>query len=235
MSLNNKPILTDINLTIPDTCQTVIIGKSGCGKTMLTKTIIGLHTPQHGKVFIDEVALPMRGDPQDRLVLRKIAMLFQNAALLDSFTVYQNVALPLCEHSGLSAEEIRAKVNEVLAFLGLDKSTHNYPAELSGGMRKRVGMARAIIMQPKYLILDEPTTGLDPITSQDVMAFLKLVIREKQVIPITITHDPYCINELGENIIMMESGKVLFSGLKSELETMRKSAYADFYQSFFLQ
>jgi phospholipid/cholesterol/gamma-HCH transport system ATP-binding protein len=231
--LNHKSILTDINLIIPDDCRTVIIGKSGCGKTMLVKTIIGLFTPQSGSITIDGEELQQHTHAE-RPILRKLAMLFQNAALLDSFTVYQNVALPLSEHSGFTAAEINSRVKEVLTFLGLLDTVNSYPAELSGGMRKRVGMARAIIMQPKYLILDEPTTGLDPVTSEDVMAFLKLVIREKQVIPVTITHDPYCINELGDYIILMDSGKVLYSGYKKELETLRNSFYADFYHSFFI-
>jgi phospholipid/cholesterol/gamma-HCH transport system ATP-binding protein len=232
--LNKRPILSDISLNISDTAKTVIIGKSGCGKTMLMKTLIGLYIPHSGTVCIDGVlANPDIAAGHKKPQAPKLAMLFQNAALLDSFTVFQNVALPLFEHSDLPPEQIHAKVDAVLRFLGLEKTAENHPAELSGGMRKRVGLARAIIVDPKYLILDEPTTGLDPITATEVMSFLQLAIKQKQLVPITITHDPYCINELGDNMILMDQGKVIYNGTKSELEKLNTNPIAEFYQSFF--
>jgi len=234
LKLNRKPILSNITVSIPDNCMTVIIGKSGCGKTVFMKTLEGLFRPQTGTITIDgETALSANIHIRPA-VLSKVAMVFQYAALLDSFTVFQNVALPLFEKKSHQPTEIRGEVMEILSFVGLQDSAEHYPSELSGGMRKRIGLARALITNPKYVILDEPTTGLDPFTADEVMSFLKRVIELKKVIPITITHDPYCINELGDFIIMMDGGKVLFSGFKIELQKLTGTDALSFYNSFFL-
>jgi phospholipid/cholesterol/gamma-HCH transport system ATP-binding protein len=233
LQLNRKQILSDISAVIPDDCKTVIIGKSGCGKTVFMKTLEGLYRPQSGMISIDSETAISTNIPKRPEVLSKVAMVFQNAALLDSFTVYQNVALPLYEKKNKKPDEIQSEVMEILSFVGLQDSAEHYPSELSGGMRKRIGLARALITNPKYVILDEPTTGLDPSTANDVMMFLKQVIELKKVIPITITHDPYCINELGDFIIMMDEGKVLFSGYKTELQKLYGTEVLNFYNSFF--
>lgn len=234
LSLSRKLLLSDISVTIPDTCKTVIIGKSGCGKTMFMKTLEGLFRPQSGTISIDVVAISNIGKHNRPEVLKKVAMVFQYAALLDSFTVFQNVALPLYENKSFKKDEIYKEVMEILNFVGLQETVDHYPSELSGGMRKRIGLARALITNPKYLILDEPTTGLDPFTSNEVMTFLKRVIKYKNVIPVTITHDPYCINELGDYIIIIDGGKVLFSGYKEELLKLNGTDILSFYNSFFL-
>jgi phospholipid/cholesterol/gamma-HCH transport system ATP-binding protein len=233
LTLNRKTILSSISVSIPDTDKTVLIGKSGCGKTMLIKTLEGLYRPDSGRIIIDGEELNVHGLHKRNPLLQKIAMLFQNAAMLDSFTVYQNVALPLFEKHELPPEAITKAVQEVLEFVSLWQSKDLFPSELSGGMRKRIGLARALVTNPKYLILDEPTTGLDPITAGEVVSFLKLVIKDKQVIPITITHDPFCINELGSHIIIMNEGKVLYQGNKQAIAAMPDSAIRRFYDSFF--
>lgn len=234
LRLGSKDILSDITLTIPDDCRTVIIGKSGCGKTVLMKTIAGLYRTQSGSIAIDDFVITETNLSRRHSVFDKLAMVFQYAALLDSFSVYQNIALPLYERRILTESEINSEVMDVLTFLGLETTAELYPAELSGGMRKRIGLARALVTNPKYLILDEPTTGLDPLTAEEVMTFLKLVIDKKNVVPITITHDPYCISELGDYIIMMDDGKILFSGFKTELKKMAGTQVHKFYESFFL-
>jgi phospholipid/cholesterol/gamma-HCH transport system ATP-binding protein len=234
LSIGTKQILSNITVTIPDNCMTVIIGKSGCGKTMFMKTLEGLYQPQAGSIAIDGEIISVHQMQQRPEVLNKVAMVFQNAALLDSFTIFQNIALPIYEDKSIKPGEIEQEVLEILKFIGLEHCAALYPSELSGGMRKRIGIARALITNPKYVILDEPTTGLDPFTANEVMTFLKRVIRLKKVIPITITHDPYCINELGEFIIMMDSGKTIFSGYKSELLKLTGSDALLFYNSFFL-
>jgi len=235
LSINRKLILSDISISIPDNCKTVIIGKSGCGKTVLMKTLEGLYRCQSGEIIIDNEYVDFNKSHKRNAVFNKIAMVFQNAALLDSFTVFQNIALPLYEKNEKTESEIKDIVKEILSFLNLDEISDLYPAELSGGMRKRIGLARALVTNPKYLILDEPTTGLDPFTSKEVMSFLKLVINERNVVPVTITHDPYCINELGDFVIMMDNGRVIFSGHKAELERHIKKHVLEFYNSFFLQ
>lgn len=234
LKLGKKDILREVTLQIPDNCQTVIIGKSGCGKTVLMKTMEGLFRPQSGSINIDGIDIFKQTVHERHFIFNTIAMVFQYAALLDSFTVFQNIALPLYEKRMQSKTEIKSEVQEVLKFLGLESTTELFPSELSGGMRKRIGLARALVTNPKYLILDEPTTGLDPFTAEEVMSFLKLVISNKKVIPITITHDPYCISELGEYIVMMNEGKILFSGYKSDLEKLYDSEANKFYKSFFL-
>lgn len=235
LKIGKKVILQNINLQIPDNCQTVILGKSGCGKTMLMKTLEGLYRVQSGSINIDGTEITKDDMHERSEVLDKIAMVFQYAALLDSFTVFQNIALPLYEKKKLTELEIRNEVQDVLKFLGLESTADMFPSELSGGMRKRIGLARALVTNPKYLILDEPTTGLDPFTAEEVMSFLKLVINNKNVVPITITHDPYCIAELGEFIVMMDEGKILFSGFKCDLEKLAGTPEHKFYSSFFLQ
>ncbi len=234
LRLGSKDILSEITLKLPDDCRTVIIGKSGCGKTVLMKTIAGLYRAQSGRISIDDVITTDTDLSQRHPVFDKLAMVFQYAALLDSFSVFQNIALPLYEKRKKSPEEIRSEVTEVLTFLGLEATADHFPAELSGGMRKRIGLARALVTHPKYLILDEPTTGLDPLTAEEVMTFLKLVIDNRNVVPITITHDPYCISELGDYIVMMDAGRILFSGFKQELEKLSGTYIHKFYQSFFL-
>lgn len=234
LTLNHKSLLNDINLTIPELKKTVIIGKSGCGKTVLMKTLEGLFSPTSGKLIIDGDDVYLNSQEIRHPAFDKIAMLFQNAALLDSFNVFQNVALPLFERKDKEPSEIMELVKEVLGFVGLQDSSQLYPSELSGGMRKRIGLARALITNPKYLILDEPTTGLDPITADEVVSFLKTAINIKNIIPITVTHDPYCIQELGEYIVIMDGGQVIFSGNKSDLESSSDIHVKRFFSSFFV-
>lgn len=231
LTLNNKNILNNISFAIPENCNTVIIGKSGCGKTVLMKTLEGLYRTQSGIILVDgeEVNVLNYRHPN----LNIISMLFQYAALLDSFTVYQNVALPLVEKRSLSKEIIRDLVMNVLQLVGLESSSELYPAELSGGMKKRIGLARALVMEPKYLILDEPTTGLDPFTSEEVLSLLNKVIEQKQVIPIIITHDPYCIDKMGDYVIIIDSGHVTFCGSRSEIENCSENNVKLFFRSFF--
>jgi len=230
LTINNKVILNQISVNIPDDCMTVIIGKSGSGKTMLMKTIVQLFRPQNGIISIDVDKM----GPLKKIPLNLISMVFQNSALLDSFTVFQNIALPLYENSMYKEEEIIAKVHEILGFVGLDTICAMYPSELSGGMRKRVGIARALVTNPRYIILDEPTTGLDPITAKGIISFIKSVIIKRQLIPITITHDPLCINELGNYIVMMDAGSVFYSGKKESLMKCNDSKTQEFYISFFI-
>ncbi|HOD17055.1 MAG TPA: ATP-binding cassette domain-containing protein [Candidatus Cloacimonadota bacterium] len=233
LTLNHKTILNNIDLIIPDDDKTVIIGRSGCGKTVLMKTLQGLYHPDSGSIIIDGEPLNLSHYNIRSFVLHKIAMLFQSSALLDSYTVFQNVALPLYEQHVLKPNEIQQIVLETLEFVGLSESVNLYPEELSGGMRKRIGLARALVTNPKYIILDEPTTGLDPFTAREVLNFLKQVIEEKQIIPVTITHDPYCINELGNYVVIMHEGSIIFQGDKREIKTQDNNMIKQFYDSFF--
>jgi phospholipid/cholesterol/gamma-HCH transport system ATP-binding protein len=235
LQINNKLLLDKVTISIPDNQKTVIIGKSGCGKTLLMKSLLGLHRINSGTIKIDGEDISQTKSEEAQDDFNKVSMVFQNAALLDSFTVYQNVSLPLFEKSKLTGSEIREKVNDVLNFVGLISSSELYPSDLSGGMRKRVAIARSLISQPKYIILDEPTTGLDPYTAKETITFIKDVIISKKIIPITITHDPFCIKEMGEYIIILDNGKAIFQGKIQDIAKNSNRQIIDFYDSFFIQ
>jgi phospholipid/cholesterol/gamma-HCH transport system ATP-binding protein len=216
VAFNDKIILDDLSLDIPESRTTVIVGPSGGGKSVLVKTIEGLIRPRSGKILIDGddlFALSRTGLQQTR---RKLSMLFQGAALFDSLTVFQNIALPLREHTKLTMDEITPIVAEKLALVGLPDAGDSMPADLSGGMRKRVGLARAIALEPRYIIYDEPTTGLDPAIAREIN---ELIVHLKSTLDLTsivITHDLECMEQVGERIVMLLNGKVAFEGTFGE-------------------
>ena len=168
IKFNQKTVLESINLQIPDNQISIIIGQSGCGKSVLMKTIEALIKPYRGTVIFDGVDVFNQNSTGLKEIRQKIAMLFQGSALLDSLNVYQNIALPLHEHTKLSQQEITKEVEKTLQMVGLGRIFSKMPSELSGGMKKRVALARAIIRKPKYVIYDEPTTGLDPVIAHNM-------------------------------------------------------------------
>lgn len=234
LKINGKSLLNNISIQIPDNKMTIVIGKSGCGKTLLMKSLLKLHRIDTGVIEIDDEDIYSQVINQGSNAISKVSMVFQNAALLDSFTVYQNVSLPLFEQNVIPQAEINERVLDVLNFVGLTKSSDLYPSDLSGGMRKRVAIARSMISHPKYIILDEPTTGLDPYTAKETITFIKNVITQKKIIPITITHDPYCINEMAEHLIVLDNGCVLFQGDIKEISRKDNTQAKEFYDSFFI-
>jgi len=233
LTLNSNPVLQDITLDLPDNKNTVILGRSGCGKTVLMKCVTSLFTPDAGEIYIDNERINHHNYQMDRGVLNKVGMLFQNAALLDSFTVFQNLALPLSERTALTKEQIHEQIISILQYVGMQQTAELLPSELSGGMRKRIGLARALISNPKYIILDEPTTGLDPLTAQEVLDFLTYVIESRHLIAIAITHDPLCLKKLGEHIVILDAGHVLYAGNQEHLKQTKDEAIAAFYRSYF--
>ncbi|MBN1948687.1 MAG: ATP-binding cassette domain-containing protein, partial [Candidatus Cloacimonetes bacterium] len=172
IGFSGRTVLDKIDLTIREGEITIIIGRSGCGKSVLMKSIEGLVKPVAGTILIDGVEITQLPEKELYRIRKKMAMLFQGSALLDSLNVYQNVALPLFEHTGGSAEEIRKVVTDNLELVGLPDILDRMPVELSGGMKKRVALARAMVMKPKYIIFDEPTTGLDPVIAAGINALI---------------------------------------------------------------
>jgi phospholipid/cholesterol/gamma-HCH transport system ATP-binding protein len=227
-SFEDHKVLDHVNLLIQKGETMVIIGRSGCGKSVLLKHIIGLYKPDEGAVRIDGVDVTqLTGRALDQLRL-KFGMLFQGSALFDSMTVYENVAFPLLEHSTMTTEAIRQRVHECLQLVGLEGVDELSPAELSGGMRKRVGLARALAMNPEIVLYDEPTTGVDPIMG-DIINDLIVVLRDRlKVTSIVVTHDMRSAYKVADRIAMLYNGSIIEVGSPEE---MRHSA-SPFVQQF---
>ncbi len=219
VNLEDKLILEDISCIIPERKSTVIIGKSGSGKSVLVKTIAGLLKPVSGDVLIDGESICKAGHNKLKIIRQKMSMLFQGAALFDSMNVYQNVALPLFEHTKLKESEIIKIVEEKLDLVGLKYVMDKMPSDLSGGMRKRVGLARAITLEPKYIIYDEPTTGLDPITSAEITHLIASLQKKCNYSSIIITHDQDCIEKTAEHVIFIQNRKIIFQGEYTEFKS----------------
>ncbi|MCK5145447.1 ABC transporter ATP-binding protein [bacterium] len=218
-SFNGKPVLQNINLTIPDGKTMVIVGQSGCGKTVLLRSIIGLMHPDSGSILINNKDITKMSQSELFQVRLDFGMLFQGAALFDSMTVRENVGLALNEHTTLSREQISEKVDERLSMVGLDTIGDKYPSELSGGMKKRVGLARALIMDPKYVLYDEPTTGLDPIMSEQINKLIMDTHSQLDVTSIIVTHDMHSAFTVGDIIAMIVDGRVIFCGTVDEFQS----------------
>jgi phospholipid/cholesterol/gamma-HCH transport system ATP-binding protein len=213
-----KWVLDGVDLSIRRGDTLVIVGKSGCGKTVLLKCLIGLIQPEHGRILIEGKNIIGMKHRELYQVRRKFGMLFQGAALFDSMTVEENVGLPLMEHTKLAPGEIRKRVSEKLELVGLPGIEDKKPAELSGGMRKRVGLARALMMEPEIVLYDEPTTGLDPVTSVKINELIAEMNDRLKVTSIAVTHDMHSAFKIGRRIAMLHSGKVVFDGSVKEFQ-----------------
>ena len=230
MQFGQQKVLRDISLNIPAGQTLVLLGESGCGKTVLMKSIIGLIRPTRGRVFFDGNDINRMNERQISRIRLRFGFVFQNAALFDSMTIGQNVAFPLRQHGRFSNDEIREMVLARLSEVGLpDTVVYKKPAELSGGMQKRVGLARALVMNPEIIMYDEPTTGLDPIMS-DVIN--ELIIRTRDNNPVTsivVTHDMNTAKKVADRIVMLmpeprlepDEPQVVFDGTVAELNECR--------------
>ncbi len=212
LSLKSKQVLDDISFELPDRKSLIVLGRSGSGKTVLIKTILGLFKPDGGSVVVDGIDMLKGPLKQVQGIKNKFAIVFQNAALLDSFTVFQNVALPLYERRELSDAEIKDRVVKSLDVVGLASAVNTYPSELSGGMRKRVGIARALVYEPRYIIFDEPISGLDPITAKEILYYIAQIIEAREITTITITHDIKSLERVGDMTLFIENGTKRFFG-----------------------
>lgn len=188
-----------------------IVGRSGCGKSVLLKILIGLLKPEAGKVVVDGEDITRMTERQLLKVRRKFGMLFQGAALFDSMTVAENVGFALRRNGNFSEEEIRRRVAEVLELVDLPGVENKKPAELSGGMKKRVGLARAIVYQPQIVLYDEPTTGLDPIVADSIDQLIVRVCSQLRVTSIVVTHDMRSVRRVCKRVLMLHQGKIHFA------------------------
>ena len=229
-SFGPKQVLNGFSLEVAEGETMVIIGYSGSGKSVAIKHIVGLLTPDRGTVFVDGQEVPRLGRRELYALRTKIGYVFQFAALFDSLTIGENVAMGLRKQGRLDEREIRERVAQVLDLVDLPNVEDRYPAELSGGMRKRVGLARAIALRPKYLLYDEPTTGLDPVTSA-VIDELMIRTREKLgVTSIVITHDMRSAYRVGSRIAMLYQGKVRQVGTVDEIRHSRDAVVRQFVE-----
>ncbi len=210
-------VLTDINAVFQRGKVNQIIGKSGSGKSVLAKCIVGLHVPEEGQVLYEGRSFHDMDRDQMKEVRQEIGMLFQGSALFDSLSVIQNVLFPLQMFATMSKREMEERARFCLKRVNILDKDHLYPAELSGGMQKRVGIARAIAMNPKYLFCDEPNSGLDPQTSILIDDLIKEITEEFDITTIVITHDMNSVMETGENIIFINQGRKWWEGTKEEL------------------
>ncbi len=214
---NGLRVLDNVSLTVQRGETVVIIGQSGCGKSVLLKHMIGILRPDAGNVIVDGTDITTVSKEGLQEVRKKFGMLFQGAALFDSMTVLENVGFGLYEHSTLSDAEVRRRVKENLAMVGLEGIEAKKPAELSGGMRKRVGLARAIAMGPQIMLYDEPTTGIDPIMG-DVINDLILKLRDHlAVTSLAVTHDMKSAYKIADRIAMLYQGKIIEVGTPDQI------------------
>ena len=217
-SFGSQTVLNGLNLTIPVGKTTAVIGPSGEGKSVLLKHMIGLLQPDQGDVLVDGKSIVGLRRSQLNQVREKFAMVFQNAALFDSMTVYENVAFPLEEKTSLGRSEIEERVATALQEVGLKNVNHKYPDELSGGMKKRVGLARALLLQPQIVLFDEPTTGLDPVIRRAIHQLIKETQEKFGFTAVIVSHDIPDIFEVAHHIAMLYRGEILQFGTPDEIQ-----------------
>jgi phospholipid/cholesterol/gamma-HCH transport system ATP-binding protein len=220
-SFGKQVVLKGISLQVAQGETLSVLGRSGTGKSVLLKLIIGLHKPDSGSIRIDgqEVTkLPLK---ELNEVRKKVGFLFQQAALYDSLTIEENVAFPLRRHSHMSDGERNKRVRELLASVGMDQDAHKLPAELSGGMQKRVGLARALALAPEVLLFDEPTAGLDPITAAEIDDLILRLQKERQMTSVVVTHDIHSARAVSDRLALMRDGQVLIHGTFEDLQKSR--------------
>lgn len=217
-SFNGTKVLDNLNLTINTGETMVIIGRSGCGKSVLLKHIIGIMKPDSGQVIIDGTDITKLNGKQLNDFRLRFGMLFQGAALFDSLTIEENIGFNLIEHSNVPRSQIRKRVTECLGLVGLKGIEDSKPAELSGGMRKRVGLARAICMKPEIILYDEPTTGIDPIMGDAINDLIKDLHDKLKITSIAVTHDMVSAYKIASRLAMLYKGKIVAMGTPDEIK-----------------
>lgn len=235
-SFADKVVLNDVSHVMETGKANLIIGSSGSGKTVLQKCLVGLFEPDQGEIIYDGLSFTDMQKDQRKELRQQIGMLFQGSALFDSMTVEQNIMFPLDMFSNQPFAKKLERVNEVLARVNLEGVNKKFPAELSGGMKKRVGIARAIVLNPKYLFCDEPNSGLDPQTSMVIDKLILDITREFNITTVINTHDMNSVMEMGENILYMYEGKKEWTGNKKDIIFSKNQRLNDFiFASEFLQ
>lgn len=230
-SFGEKVVLEGLNLTVEQGETMVILGGSGSGKTVLVKHMNGLISPDAGEVFLDGLEISRMGEDDLTEARQKVAMVFQGCALFDSLTIGENVAYPLYEHTALSPAEIRDRVKETLSLVGLERSEELYPAEISGGMKKRAALARALALRPKGLLYDEPTTGLDPVMTHRINRLIRDLQTKLGVTSVVVTHDLQSAFVVADRLAFLQEGQIRFVGTRDEFQASSDLAVHEFLYS----
>jgi phospholipid/cholesterol/gamma-HCH transport system ATP-binding protein len=217
-SFGAKRILSDVSFDVRAGQALCVLGRSGTGKSVTLKLMISLLKPDSGKIWIEEDEITRLEGPELSRVCRKMGFLFQDAALFDSLTLYENLALPLARLTDKSREEIDSIANRVLAQIGLANDKAKMPSELSGGMRKRAGLARALVLEPRVLLADEPCSGLDRITASEIDELLLRQKAEHQTALIVVTHDVHGARRVADRVAVLDRGKLIAHGAVAEIE-----------------
>jgi len=232
-SFGDQAVLKGVNLEIPRGKLTFIIGRSGTGKSVLLKHIIGLLKPDRGQILFDGQDVTRFSEEKWQRLRRKFGFLFQEGALFDSMTVAENVAFPLIEHTKLSKKEIQKKVEEKLSQVGLLEAWHKYPVELSGGMKKRAALARALALDPEIILFDEPTTGLDPILQVSITNLIQKMQKQYGLTGVVVSHDVPIALRAADYVAFLHEGRVVAKGPPEEIKKSEHPFVKEFLKSGF--
>ena len=227
-SFGAQRVLNGVDFTVAKGETVAVMGRSGTGKSVLLKLLVGLQAPDAGSICIQGEEITSLKIDRLNEIRKKMGFLFQQAALYDSLTVEENVAFPLSRHSHLSAGERKDRVGELLKSVDMQEGLQKLPSEISGGMQKRVGLARALALDPEILLFDEPTAGLDPITAREIDELILKLQRERQISSVVVTHDIHGAKVFSDRLLFMKEGTVVAEGTFEDLHDSRESFVAEF-------
>ena len=228
-AFGDQRVLNGITFQVAQGETVAVIGRSGGGKSVLLKLLIRLQLPDSGSIRIADQEVTNLGDRQLNEVRKKIGFLFQQAALYDSLTVEENVAFPLSRHSKMSAQEQGKRVRELLGEVGMDQDRGKWPSQISGGMQKRVGLARALALDPHILLFDEPTAGLDPITAEEIGKLIADLKQKHQVSAIVVTHDVHGASAYSDRMVLLHNGNIKAEGSFEDLKHSKDEFVSQFF------
>ena len=232
-SFGNQTVLNGVDLEVAHGKTLMILGRSGMGKSVLLKLIIGLQKSDSGSIQVEGKEIVGLSMDQLNEIRKRIGFLFQNAALYDSLTVVENVAFPLKRHTEMSVAEQKDRVHELLSRVGMEEAGEKKPAEISGGMRKRVGLARALALNPEIMLSDEPTAGLDPITAGEINELIRELKQERQMSSIVVTHDMHSAKTVSDSVALLDKGDIVIQGTFDDLEKSNNPFVSEFLKQSF--
>jgi phospholipid/cholesterol/gamma-HCH transport system ATP-binding protein len=229
-SYGDQKVLNGLDLKVGSGQTVAVLGRSGTGKSVLLRLIVGLQKPDAGTIQIQGQEITHVNFEEMNEIRKKMGFLFQHAALYDSLTVEENIAFPLRRHTEMTAAQRSERVQELLASVGMEADLNKLPSDISGGMQKRVGLARALALEPGILLLDEPTAGLDPITSGEIDDLILKLQEEREVASIVVTHDLHSAKVIADRIVLLHEGNAVIEGTYEELEKSQDEFVAEFFK-----